>query len=66
MRQVISFVLALLIATQMVPAAFGAESVASQITALPIGTSGLSQSFSNLLQLALSNRLCDAITECLN
>jgi hypothetical protein len=38
MRQILSFVLALLGATLLVPTAFSAESVASQIVALPLGT----------------------------
>jgi hypothetical protein len=38
MRQTLSIALALLIAMQLVPTAFGAESVAAEITALPPGT----------------------------
>ena len=38
MRRIISLVLVLLMVTHLHPAAFGAESVASQITAMPTGT----------------------------
>ena len=38
MRQLLSITLALLMAMQLVPSAFGAESVAAEITALPLGT----------------------------
>ena len=38
MRKTISLALVLLMVTHLVPAAFGAESVASQITAMPTGT----------------------------
>ena len=37
MRKTISLALTLLTVTQLLPAAFGAESVASQITAMPTG-----------------------------
>jgi len=39
MRKTISLALTLLLVTHLLPAAFGAESVASQITAMPTGTS---------------------------
>jgi hypothetical protein len=38
MRRILSLALTLLTVTQLVPSAFGAESVASLITALPLGT----------------------------
>ena len=38
MRKTISLALTLLMVTHLLPAAFGAESVASQITAMPTGT----------------------------
>jgi hypothetical protein len=38
MRQALSIVLVLLLFTQLTPAVFGADDVASQITAMPAGT----------------------------